>query len=506
MKKLAYIISGLAVFSATVLTSCSKDFEQINTHPIATPIALPEQLLPVALTNTVTYNMIRNRNFNNELMQVTVDMTDADGKVFRYDFNRNWADYTYTNWYIQLTNFKDVFKQASDPVTLDKTYQGISLISQAWIYSLLTDTYGDIPFSESNLGRDSAITEPKFDTQKDVYFGCFAMLEQANSLLTGAANLKMPTADPVYGGVAANWRKFGNSLYLRMLMRIAEKAEVKDTVVKKIVEIVQTKASTYPIIGSTAESAILKWTGTAPYANPYIAGVREQDFRSPSIASFFIDNLVTWDDPRLNISLGTAGFNRWAIAQSSEGFKGVPSGYSPGADVVKKSYFYSSTSAKSLQSDELGGMILTAAEVKFILAEAFVRGYITTGTAQAYYNAGAQLSIQQWMPTWAVDINTYLAAADITWNDAVSLEDKLEQIHLLKYYALFMCDMQQWFEYRRTGHPILPKGTGLRNGGVMPARMNYPIMLQSTNPTNYKLAIANQGSDDINTQVWWQKK
>jgi hypothetical protein len=81
----------------------------------------------------------------------------------------------------------------------------------------------------------------------------------------------------------------------------------------------------------------------------------------------------------------------------------------------------------------------------------------------------------------------------------------MERIHKQKYYALFLTDMQQWFEYRRTGHPILPKGAGLKNGGVMPARMTYPVYVQSTNPTNYKLAVTRQGADQISTQVWWQK-
>jgi hypothetical protein len=81
----------------------------------------------------------------------------------------------------------------------------------------------------------------------------------------------------------------------------------------------------------------------------------------------------------------------------------------------------------------------------------------------------------------------------------------MEKIHLQKYYALFLVDLQQWFEYRRTGHPILPKGSGLRNNGEMPARMTYPVYVQSTNPTNYKAAVAAQGPDVISTPVWWQK-
>ena len=81
----------------------------------------------------------------------------------------------------------------------------------------------------------------------------------------------------------------------------------------------------------------------------------------------------------------------------------------------------------------------------------------------------------------------------------------MEQIHLQKYYALFLVDLQQWFEYRRTGHPILPQGPGLQNNGEMPSRMTYPVYVQSTNPTNYQLAVAAQGPDAINTKVWWQK-
>jgi len=110
-----------------------------------------------------------------------------------------------------------------------------------------------------------------------------------------------------------------------------------------------------------------------------------------------------------------------------------------------------------------------------------------------------------WLPNWKVPIKDFLTAADIEWDDKLSFEDKMERIHKQKYYALFLTDMQQWFEYRRTGHPILPKGAGLKNGGVMPARMTYPVYVQSTNPTNYKLAVTRQGADQISTQVWWQK-
>ncbi|MEO8173752.1 MAG: SusD/RagB family nutrient-binding outer membrane lipoprotein, partial [Sediminibacterium sp.] len=253
---------------------------------------------------------------------------------------------------------------------------------------------------------------------------------------------------------------------------------------------------------------------TAPYVSPYIA-VREQDFRGPGLATFFVQNLSNWNDPRIDIpTYGTAGFNRWGIAPYQGAYLGLPSGYSPNTNPLKKSYFYSNTSAVSLQTEALTGMIMNYAEIKFILSEAAAKGWIS-GSAETYYNDGVLNSITLWLPNWPTTINsqtglpnniiTYMVAASIEWNNSATLDQKMEKIHLQKYYALFLEDLQQWFEYRRTGHPVLIPNTGFKNNGVMPARMVYPVYVQSANPTNYQAAVAAQGADLISTQVWWQK-
>jgi hypothetical protein len=513
MKQSKFIIH--AFFVALVLSSCTKGFEELNTDPNNITNALPQQLLAPALVNTLTYNMIRNRNFNNELMQVTVDMSEAEGQVFRYDFRATFADYLYNGMYSQLTNYKDIYQKASDTTSsnYNKSYMGISLICQSWVYSILTDTYGDIPYFQSNQAKDSLLYEPAFDTQKNIYLDIFKNLETANTLL--AANTAIQAAsDPVYYGNISRWRKFGNSLYLRLLLRLSGKAEVSADVIAKIKEILETNTAAYPLIASNDESAILRWTGIAPYTSPLV-GVREQDFRDPAIATFFIQNLTNWNDPRIDIPIyGTGGFNRWGIAPSSGAYVGVNSGYAPGETQTKRSYFYSITSAVTLQTEPLAGMILNFAELQFIRAEAVAKGWIA-GSAEAFYNSGVLNSITLWLPLWPTiinqqtglpnDINTYVVAADIQWDEAATLEEKMERIHLQKYYALFLTDMQQWFEFRRTGHPVLPKGNGLRNNGEMPSRMNYPVYVQSANPTNYKLAVAVQGPDVMSTKVWWQK-
>lgn len=514
MKKTLYKIACIVVITGMVLSSCNKDFQEINTDPNNIPNALPQQLLAPALMSSLTYNMLRNRNFNNELMQVTVNVSDAEGQVSRYDFRSNWADYLYNGLYSELTNFKDIYKIASDTTqgNYNRSYMGISLICQSWIYSILTDTYGDIPYFQSNKGKDSLNFEPRFDRQKDIYLDIFNRLEEANQLLAFGTAINN-ASDPVYSGTISRWRKFGNSLYLRLLLRISGKAEVKDQVIAKIKEIVDENSAMYPKFTSNEESAVLRWTGVAPYMSPLI-GVREQDYRAPGIASFFIGNLKTWNDPRIDVYYGTNNINRWGIAQYQGDYIGMPSGYAPGTNPVKGSYFYSQTSTTSLQTDPMTGIMMNYAELQFIMAEAAVKGWIS-GSAESYYNAGALASITYWLPNWPTtislitglpnDIKTHLTLADIDWQEGATLEEKMELIHLQKYYALFMVDMQQWFEYRRTGHPTLPIGAGVRNGGEMPARMTYPVYVQSTNPTNYKAVIAAQGPDVISTPVWWQK-
>lgn len=506
------------LFSASILSSCDKGFEKTNTDPIGTPTSTPNQLLAPALVNVLSANMSRNRSFNNELMQITVDISDADGKVFRYDVRRNWSDYLWSTWYPQITNLKDIYTIAGEPANLNKSYQGISLITQTWVYALLTDTYGDIPYSEANMGKEGNL-QPAYDRQKDIYLDMFKKLEEANTLLAEGTAI-VPTGDPVFKGDVSKWRKFGNSLYLRLLLRISGKSEVSATVIAKIKEMVDTSPGKYPVMSSNDDTAKILWNGTnsstAVFSSPFMA-TRPVDFRTPAITSFFIDNLTNWASPLINPTLGKNGIGRWGIAPVAGSFIGVPSGFDIGVGITKKSYFYSEgqNTGHTLQTDPYTGIIMNCAEVNFILAEAAAKGWIS-GSAETYYSKGIFYGINYWLPSWASGISDpkfidYITKADIDWNDTLPLDaatgaSKMEMIQLQKYYATFLVDLQQWFEYRRTAHPILVKGTGLSNGGVMPARLAYPVISQSANPTGYKNAIAAQGPDEIFTQVWWQKR
>ena len=513
-----YILLGIVSLSAF---SCKKDFNEVNTDPIGKSSVSASQLLAPALVNVLSANMVRNRNFNNELMQVTVDISDAEGKVFRYDVRRNWADYTWNTWYPELTNLRDIYTIASKPESLNSSYKGISLITQAWVFQLLTDVYGDVPYSQANQGKVGNY-EPVFDKQKDIYLDLFTKLEEANKLLTEGTSI-VASSDPIYQGDVSKWRRLGNSLYLRLLLRVSSKADVSAQVIAKIKEIADGNKANYPIMENNSHTAKILWNGTnsstSVYSSPFMINVRAVDFRTPAITDFFISSLGFWKDPRIDGAFGVNGVNRFGIAAGPGGLIGVPSGYDTGTSAIKQSYFYSDATINNpttLQTDRYTGIVMNCAEVDFILAEAAAKGWIT-GTGESYYRKGIADAINYWLPTiftTASDpaLEAYINNADIGWNNNLPLDNsannsvsKMQLIHLQKYYAMFLVDFQQWFEYRRTGHPFIPKGTGLANGGKMPARLNYPLVTQSTNPTSYKNAVASQGADDINTLVWWQK-
>ena len=290
-------------------------------------------------------------------------------------------------------------------------------------------------------------------------------------------------ADPIYQGNAAKWRKFGNSLYLRLLLRVSAKTEIDAA--GKIREIVETSPANYPLIASNAESAVLKFTSTVPYQSPFY-NTRDADWYGQRLTQFFVNNLKEWGDPRIS---------KWATLYEGA-YEGVPGGYPVNLFPTAKSYL-----PIPLKRDPLLGNILNYSELQFILAEAAVRGFISK-PAKGYYEAGITNGITYWGAT--VPAN-YLTSDEIAWDSTNNFEGMMEMIHLQKYYALFFTDFQQWYEYRRTGHPVLPAGAGQLNGGKMPSRLNYPIYLQSANRANLAAAVAIQGPDDFNTKVWWQK-
>ncbi|GAB3431109.1 SusD/RagB family nutrient-binding outer membrane lipoprotein [Niabella aquatica] len=483
----------LAVTALVFSVGCTRKYVDMNTDPNGATAATPQSLLAPTLMNLVTSNLNRNFRINNELMQVTV--TTSESREFhRYDVRPSEADAQWNAWYQQLTNIRDIYRNAERTLQLNyKTYMGISLILDAWVGSLLTDMYGDVPYSESNLGFYEENTRPVFDSQKDIYENIFNKLEGADTLLIPASGsaADIPTefayTDPVFGGKADQWRRFGNSLYLRLLLRVSHKTDID--AVARIRKIVDEQPSKYPLMVDNNSSAILRFTGSVPFQSPF-TNARDFDFNGDKgYSEFFINNLVALKDPRLPV---------WATEASLGVYGGMQSGYAQGNVPDRQS-----TLQLALKTQPLLGNIMNYAELQFILAEAALKGY-TSKPYRPYYQNGVKASIELWGKT--IDTTTYFKTPLASIDSAATDTDKLKRIHLQKYFSMMFTDFQQWYEYRRTGALDLYVGPGLLNKGQMPSRMIYPLGVQIRNRENFDKAVAAMGGNTINEKVWWQKQ
>ena len=364
---------------------------------------------------------------------------------------------------------------------------------RALFVSNWTDIYGDIPFSEAFQGRNNVL-KPKFDTQKEVYTQLFADLERANSLYDPSRALRYPNKDLMYKGDIAKWRKFTNSLHMRLLMRLQNR-DAEMGVSEKLREIVSNPAR-YPVMASNADNAALFYTNVDPFIG-HFGTTTLQSFTSNShrMAEHLVNLMNNTNDPRLGI---------YAVQQNNE-WTGLVSGY-PTTET-------NATNCAYLNKDVLGDYtspytFMRYDEVLFILSEAAFRGMIPGGSAaaQQYYEQAVLASIDYWdeinpSPTYEIT-----QAQKNAFMQIVAFDNTLEQILNQKYIALFWEGYEAWHEYRRTGYPNFKIGKGTANDGVLPTRFIYPVTTVDTNHENYLKAIANQGPDNMKTRLWWARK
>ena len=189
------------------------------------------------------------------------------------------------------------------------------LCIRAYYYDLGCQFYGDIPFSEAFQGRNNVL-KPKFDTQKEVYTQLFADLDRANSLYDPSRALRYPNKDLMYKGDIAKWRKFTNSLHMRLLMRLQNR-DAEMGVSEKLREIVSNPAR-YPVMASNADNAALFYTNVDPFIG-HFGTTTLQSFTSNShrMAEHLVNLMNNTNDPRLGI---------YAVQQNNE-WTGLVSGY-----------------------------------------------------------------------------------------------------------------------------------------------------------------------------------
>ncbi len=475
MKTLKFLAIGLMV---AVLSSCSTNFEEINTDPNnLQQITAGSSLNPI-LYELSTHNAIQHRNIGAQLMQMFIPNQDNINAVFYYDFVQNIGGSTWNTYYSELTNIKEMEKAAvRDELP---NYEAIALTLKAYAYSILTDCFGDVPMREA-ASAEEGVWFPEFTEQEEIYAQILEDLERANSLYDTAQAMPYVN-DILFQNDVSKWQKFTNSLHMRLLLRAANRESGAYTQLAAMAN----NPAQYPVFTSNADHAVLQITGEAPVLSPWS---RPQDFNTFRVYNaFFIDNLKEFKDPRLPV------FSTEAMGLNNEnyGYIGLPIDYrnEPLADSIATI----SVPRQQLAVAPLIVPLMSYAEVAFIKAELAQRGLLTN--AQDHYESGVEAALTMWnvsLPTGYFD------------NTATAYDGTLDRIMLQKYFALFFTDYQAWFEHRRTGLPQLPTTADMKNNMEMPSRLYYPIDEADRNNQNYKAAVERMGGDEINIKVWWDK-
>lgn len=493
MKNITQVFFIILLLFTTV--RCTDNFEEINTDPNR-----PKEITPGVMLGQLQYRIVNSsvtagRSFTHELMQVDAPRSSNGGQgLHRYVVNPGQG--VWSSFYQYLTDIEDLYA-ISDRLK-ENNYKAIALVYKSWAYSILTDSYGDVPYSQATKATEG-IFSASFDTQKEIYIGILSDLEEANTLfdeskaLTYGGDL-VYNANSLTGGKSlgiSKWRKFCNSLRLRLLLRL-EKRNGEINVNEQITSILA-DASANPIFTSNADEAIFRYPGSFPYFNPYY-NARTLDWREGTyFTKFWVDSLNAYNDPRRAI---------WSLPVQVNGvptFQGIESGYPTSLEYIVGQ---NSSYTDALKTLPQLGIMMTYAEVEFIKAELSLKGFTTGNTPRAHYESGIAGSMKQWGATLPP---TYLTQPGVSFDEGATEEKQLEQIILQKYYAYFFVDFQSWFEKRRTGYPVLPRGSGIPVENIFPSRIPYPSYLQSLNAANLADAVSSMGGDDSNIKVWWDK-
>ncbi len=478
-----------------LLAACTEDFEEINTDPNR-----PKEITPGVMLGQLQYRMVNSsvsagRNFTHELMQVDAPRASASGQgLHRYVVNPGAG--VWTDFYLYLNDVEDIYATADR--LQENNYKAIALVYKSWAYSILTDLYGDVPYREATKAAAGNFT-PAFDAQKDIYVQLLQNLETANGLFDATQALTyggdfVYNANALSGGKnvgVERWKKFCNSLRLRLLLRISKRdGEVN---VGEQLNAILTDPVNNPVFTSTTDDAIFRYPGTFPYFNPYF-NARQVDWRDGNyFTKFFLDKLNADNDPRRAV---------WSTQVTVNGtpvYQGIESGY---PTTQEYAVGRNSSYTDALKTLPQLGVMLPYAEVEFIKAELALKGFPTGQTPRAHYEAGITASMAQWGATLPPG---FLQQPGVRYEETATAEKQLEQIMLQKYYAYFFVDYQSWFEKRRTGYPVLPRGAGIPAENQFPRRVPYPTYLQSQNPEGLAAAVAAMGGDNSDIRVWWDK-
>jgi hypothetical protein len=528
MKKKLIKYSTLLAVGLFLTTGCTKNFDKLNTDPTAFSVTNfdPNYLLTTA---QLDYTGSQDFSYDTWRADLIYSSTIAQGFATSIGYwagDKYLSNPEYLAAYWQSDNgadgaYNEQVKPIVDMVTTTtgvakyNNLHQIGRIMKVLIFERISDLYGDIPYSQAGEGYYGKILFPVYDKQQAIYTNLISELQDATSKLDPSGDV--PTGDAFYHGNIAEWQKFGNSLLLRVAMRLTK---VDPATAKTVIATLVGKTFT-----SNADDAYLVHdpTGGRPTVNrvsQVLQGGPENTYVKWS--QTFVNIMKSTSDPRLaQISVTNATFD--PITGIIDGGdttlvdqKGQPNGYdlNGGATTLGNAPGFTTVAAYSQPGPNvltLGSptLILTYGETELLWADAAERFGIG-GSAATHYANGVEAAItclSEYTPKAA--ISQTAAAAYVAANPYVAGTTGLNMINT-QYWELtntMMDFYESWINYRRTGYPVLTPVVYAGEAvpaGTIPRRFPYPLVEAANNPTNYTAAHnAVPGGDTMAGHVWW---
>jgi hypothetical protein len=506
---------GLVAALALGATACDMDgLTDVNVNPNNPTSAPPPALFVNAVRNGVS-NWQGNFNVRNlELMaqhlsEVQYPATDT--------YVRQQAAFTSGNfdaaYAVELKDFHEIIR-ATKPEG-QAGYWAPAQIMRAWEFGVVTDLFGDVPYSAAligdSLGLDNPI-QPTYDPQQAIYADLFVQLAEAGAALSTTPALMLGNADVVYLHLpaaqrAAAWRRFANSLRARHALRM-----VNVNPAGADAQLTAALTDAGGVFESNDHAARLAFAGTGTINNnPWWANFQTRDDQRVSDRLMYFLNgwnanfrNVAWSDPRREVYAQPA--------RETGIFRPVPNATThamwsdslehtsrPGSIFFGGTTVYGSFPGPGATTPLY---LMTTAEMFFIRAEAAQRGMggLSPGQAAGFYQAGIRSSMAQWGVTSSSAIDAYLARPEVAYAGGT---EGLRQIAIQKWIALYADGAQAWSEWRRTCQPsnVRPGPEAILN--TVPRRLQYSDSEVAANAANVAQAVARQGPDALTTRIWW---
>lgn len=473
MKKL--FIPFYLIVATIWLAGCQKDLERTNINPNEPTAVQPDYLLSNGIKSNVDTYWGTDATMETTLLYVQYWAKIQYPEPDTYKPATTNIQNVWNNFYAQ--GITDFTKLAELGDTLhNPNYKAVGIIMRSWIFQVLTDLYGDIPYTQA--GKIDQYLTPVYDSQKVVYKGLLAELK-------GAVSIISPADNPIQGdSLLANnmngWKKFANGLRSRIALRLAD----RDPEAAKAVFAELAAEGNFLFTASDREARLNYLT--SPNQNP--VGRNRETRNDYRISKTVVDRLKALNDPRLSIYA--------ALPADTNAYVGVTNGLS--ADSASRLGFTKTSDVgAAFTATQAPAFVFTYAEQLFILAEAAQRNLISGNAADLYAQA-IRASFKQYGITGA-QVDTYLAQPAVAY-DANNYKKSIGE---QKWLALFSEGLEAFAEWRRLDYPQLTPAYAGILGGKMPLRLTYPSSEQALNGVNYKAAVARQGADLLTTRVWF---